>query len=363
MKSGRWVITALLVVSVVVTIAGNRLDTANPLPSITNPGPRGAAVLATWLREAGVDVRGSAGPFETIADDVKTVVIAAPGSGEVKASEVEVLTRFVERGGVLVLLDPRGKSQPALENWLDLHPGELPPIENEPGLSDATGTTVEVHVPGGALAGLRRFRVAAEPTIQSRRPEAVPVTTWGALWWLPLGEGEVWVGAGADLIENARLELHDNARFWSALAARGPILFDEYHLTAPAASLPVSVTASGLQLLLLALLFLWARAPRLGAHREAPPTAHRTSLDYVRAMGLLTANAKVEGELVQALKHEFRRRLDEELGIATSLPWADAVTELERRTGHDAGGLKTIADGTSLLEVGRALALAERALR
>ena len=44
------------VLAVVVAALARQPGSDSPLPSITNSGPRGAAVLATWLREAGVEV-------------------------------------------------------------------------------------------------------------------------------------------------------------------------------------------------------------------------------------------------------------------------------------------------------------------
>jgi hypothetical protein len=69
------------------------------------------------------------------------------------------------------------------------------------------------------------LRVSADKTLVVVDGEAV--TDRGVLWTRRIGEGRVWLSAGADLAENARLELADNARFWSQLPS--PIAFDETH--------------------------------------------------------------------------------------------------------------------------------------
>lgn len=363
MSRGQLAIGALIVLAMIITALGRQPDSASPLASVNNRGPRGAAVLATWMRESGVAIVELHAPLTTIPPEVKTLIVAAPLIAEVSRDEVASMQRFVEAGGTLVYLDPRGKGQPAIENWLKLKPGSTPALVSEAGLEDVGGTTVAVRFGGGALQGLEKFRVAAEPMLDVQHEGAVPAVGEGALWWLPLGQGEIWIGAGQDLIENARLEVFDNARFWSAVAARGPIAFDEYHLEARTAGLPISVTASVWQLVFLALLFLLARAPRLGPAREEPANQHRSSLDYVKAMATLTQNAKVEAALTDALRHEFRRRLDDELGIAAQLSWPEAIAEFHRRTQAPTEALLEVERETSLLSVARTLATGERHLR
>jgi len=99
-------------------------------------------------------------------------------------------------------------------------------------LADAGGTTVDVWLAAGPLRGLSALRVSQDRGLRMNHDDAVPLAGLGgavAVWRWPLGTGEVYVLAGADLAENRRLELLDNLRFWDALAARGPLLFDEYH--------------------------------------------------------------------------------------------------------------------------------------
>jgi len=80
-------------------------------------------------------------------------------------------------------------------------------------------------------------------------------------------------------------------------------------------------------------------------------------------MATLTQNAKVEAALSDALRHEFRRRLDEELGIPSKWSWAEAVAEFQKRTQSSGEALLEAERETSLLTVARTLAKSEQHLR
>ncbi|MFZ5446927.1 MAG: DUF4350 domain-containing protein [Myxococcota bacterium] len=361
MRRGALVIGGLMVVALVLGWLARRPGDDSPLPSISNRGPRGAAVLAMWLREHGVEVVAHDAPLTQLPRGLATVVIAAPTHEELRAEEVDALRSFVEGGGTLVYLAPRDGAQPALHRWLGVHLAAPAPLVNEAGLEDVGGTTAKVKLAAGLLDGATALRLSAERMIEVDAPRAVEVVEHGALWWTPVGGGEVWLGAGADLVENARLELADNARFWSRLASRGPIAFDEYHHHRGATQVPVNLVTSALQLVFLAALFAWARGARLGPPRDDPPNIHRSALEYVRAMAALTANAKVDAELVTALRSDFRRRLEDELGISAALGWADAALEFSRRTGEAQDEFLAASREERLLPLSRLLARLERA--
>lgn len=298
-----------LVAALAVTFAAQRPGSDSPVPLTTNQGPRGLAVLAAWLAERGADVRTLDEPLDALPADARTLVLAAPALAELDEAEVGLLDRFVQGGGTLVYLAPRGAPQPALNRWLGVLGGPTAPLNELPGVTDVGGSTVQVSRAAGALTGVTTLRISAERTVVLNAPDALEVAEHGALWWRKLGAGQVWVGAGADLAENARLELADNARFWRQLPT--PIVFDELHHRARVSALPVNVTVTVLQLLFLAALFVWANAVRLGPPRDplAPPGA--STMDYVRAMASLTRNANVEAELVARLKLDFGKLLQE----------------------------------------------------
>lgn len=335
-------------------------DAVSRIPSVDNHGPRGLAVLATWLEGTGVEVRTQQAPLTTLADDVRTVVIAAPSRAELTAAEVLRLRRFVSEGGTLIYLSPRDARQPELDRWLGVHPGETSPLSPDSSVGDMTGTTVDVVYPVGLLQGVQRLRLSAERMVQV--DDAIPMTTHGALWWRREARGEVWIGRGADLAESARLELFDNARFWANAGARGPMLFDEVHHRPDATTLPVNLIAAAMQLLVLGLVLLWARVPRLGPARDPAPSSLPSAMAYVSAFARLLARSGSRGELCEATRADFRRELEARWGLPATLSWHEVAHELEHRTGLPGGELSALERSEDLTALSRAIAQRTRAL-
>lgn len=353
----------LVVLSLLASLAAQEPGADSPVPSITNQGPRGLAALATWLRESGVTVIAHDAPFTQLPGEARVVVIAAPAGAEVREDEVAALERFVEGGGTLIYLVPRQAPQPVLNEWLQVHAGPAAPLVTEQGLEDVGGTTVSVTFAAGLMEGVKHLRLSADRTLHVTDEAAVPVTSDEAVWWLERGAGEIWLAAGPDLAENARLELAQNAVFWGHLAGKGPVVFDEFHQHLSAAPVPINLLVTGLQLGFLALLFLWARVPRLGPVRDAKASWHRSSLEYVKAMGALTRNAGVEGELLGVLKADFRKFLRDTAGVPVAWTWADADAELARRKSLTQGSLLSAERQTDFVALSQALAKLENELR
>lgn len=360
MRRGAWIYVGLLGLAFVVTLGAQEVGSDSPLPSVHNRGPRGLAVLATWLVAAGAEVIAHDGPLTELPGRAASVVLVAPAGDEVREAEVEALLDFARRGGTAVVLLPRGAPQPALRRALEAGPGPTPPLMAE--AADVGGTTVAVRFAAGLLDGSAALRLAADRMLDVRYPGAVPVVEHGALWWAPEGAGELWLGAGADLAENARLELADNAAFWSRLAARGPVVFDEYHHHRGSTRTPTNLPLTAAQLVLCGLLFVWVRGTRLGPPRDEPPALHRSSLEYVDAMAGLIANAQPDAELAITLRTRIRALLHERLGIPLHWPWAQAAAEAARRAELDAAALLRAEHNQDVLELTQVLARAEAAL-
>jgi hypothetical protein len=357
-----WPLFALLLgLALAIGLAAGPDDATSQVPSVTNAGPRGLKVLVTWLSEAGFDVRSSREPLTRVPVDVRTVVLPAATASEVDEGETAALQEFVQRGGTLVVLTSRVAFRGPLKRWLRATSGEAPELEAVAG--DGSGAFLRVTLPLGAFAGLTRLRVASEPSITLERPDAVPLTVPAAAFWVPEGKGEVYVLAGADVGENARLALADNARLWANLAARGPMLFDESHHLARASTTPtVNLWATGLQFLFAAAIFVWARSPRLGPARPEAMAPQRSTTEYVEAMARLTEGARVEPALVEALRQEVRLELTERLGIAGTRDDADRVRELSLRLKLTAAEAQGLFTETDFLQLSRRVARLEALL-
>lgn len=353
----------LLAVALGVGLAVGPDTSESRVPSATNPGPRGLAVLAGWLADTGVDVRLGEAPLTELPPEVRTVLVAAPTAAELSEDEVAALGRFVEAGGTLVALLPRGGGQRALRRWLKAQTGDVALMDEVPGVKDLGGATMTVKFPASALANARALRLSAEAMVALDDEAAVPVTDPPALWWRALGRGELWIAAGPELAENARLELLDNAAFWAALGARGPMWIDEFHHRAPpGAPPPLHFLATALQGALVALLFVAATGSRLGPPRDEPQRVHRASVEYVEAMAALTARARVEPELVAVLRSRLRRALHDALGVGVGLPWPEAARLAAERSRLEEARVLAVGATTDFLALSRLVAELEREL-
>jgi len=331
----------LITLAVAMGLVTRAAPPESTIPSVDNPGSLGLRALYLYLREGGAKAEAHRESLEALPPGVRTVVIAAPQARAVSPEEVENLERFVQAGGTLVFLAPREKKgQPALEQWLELkrHSWLGASARGLPqGEQDLGGTTVDVWLSAGATRGLGGFRVSLEQGITLGLPDAVPVAgSKGAvaLWRLGLGQGEVYVAAGPDLAENRRLELLDNLRFWDALAARGPMVFDEFHHSeVPPPPLSRGLWVFALQCLAVGALYVFARGTRLGAPRPQLPERHRSALEYAQSMGWLARRAKVERELLPEMARHLRQLMHERLGIPLALSEEEAARMLEQRSG------------------------------
>ena len=102
MRRSPLILAALVLLSLIASIAAQEPGSDSPTPSITNQGPRGLAVLATWLSESGVPVLAHDAPLTQLPAETGVLVLAAPSGAELRVDEVDRLKTFVERGTTLL---------------------------------------------------------------------------------------------------------------------------------------------------------------------------------------------------------------------------------------------------------------------
>lgn len=329
-----WAGLALLIaLALVLGLTGNEEIAAHSkVPSVDNAGPEGAKVLFTYLREAGFDVRRVDEKSDVTVNGLRTWVFAASGTSTLSAEERSRIEAFVNAGGDALLFSPG-----AVRTFFDdeqVRRGARPRAASFEldGAEDPAGVNAQSWAPAGPMAAAKALRVANEPSVVVHTKGAVPIAGVDEAviaWWLPRGRGAFWVFAGPDLVQNKRLELEDNLVFWQAIAARGPIAFDERRTKEDPPSLSWGLWAVLAQLLVCFALFALARGTRLGPPRPERAVVHRSVTEYLHAFAWLMRRAKVERELARDLRERLRRLFHERAGVLLSLSDEDAARELE----------------------------------
>ncbi len=337
MRLGGWALYGglLAVAAALAAAAGHSGRPESPIPSVHNPGPRGAQVAFTYLREAGFDVRAHDAPPAQWPPDMATLVMAAPEGRAVSEEDAQRLRTWLEGGGRLVILLGERTRQPHLQLGFRATKDPKTVAVDSTELTDPLGANARVLAPLGPLAGLTRLRVGASFGLTSEDSQALPVAAVSSgpvALVRSVGRGEVWAFAGADVLENQRLELGDNLAFWHQLALAGPLVFDGWHhRPEEAAATPAALWGLGLQLLAVFALFAVSRGQRLGPPRPEQAQVHRSMTEYLSSFAWLTRRARVEPELAKDLHARFRVLLQDRQGIRVSLSDDEASRELEVR--------------------------------
>lgn len=199
----------------------------------------------------------------------------------------------------------------------------------------------------------------------SREPHAVGVV-------LRHGKGHVIVLASGSMLQNRALALADGgamfARLLRTYAARGPVLFDEYHLgVGEKRSLMRYLRHAGAtpfiaQLALVALLFLWRGGARFGGLRAPPRPAPAGTLSFVGALGGLFARADDPRGAVRILEKQALARVAAHHHLPPSSPHNLARALVERGLPDAAEAVREIGQAELWLAKERSLAGTSRKL-
>jgi hypothetical protein len=154
------------------------------------------------------------------------------------------------------------------------------------------------------------------------------------------GAGRVIVLASANMLQNGELEGSEGATLFARLirrfGARGPLIFDEYHLgLGERRSLMQYLRQSGAmpavcQLLLVVALALWRAGARMGAVREPLEAQPAGTISFVTALGQLYAKAGDRTAAVRLIARAALVRIAGQHGI-TQMKASALEEELSRR--------------------------------
>jgi hypothetical protein len=154
------------------------------------------------------------------------------------------------------------------------------------------------------------------------------------------GAGRVIVLASASMLQNGELESSEGATLFARLirsfGARGPVIFDEYHLgLGERRSLMQYLRQSGampavLQLLLVVSLALWRAGARMGAVQQPPEAQPAGTASFVTALGQLYAKAGDRTAAVRLIARAALVRIAGQHGI-TQMKASALEAELSRR--------------------------------
>jgi hypothetical protein len=276
---------ASLVTAVVLTILGDDLDKNAPSAgadsySVSAIGHRG---LVDILEKLDIPVLKSRGNSSEKAKNGLLLVLEPTVADDVAKHRLADLARAAPR--TLVVLPKWYGSAPIGDKWID-DAAMLPPSEVEAVLDalDLSPTISRV----GRGSGFRGEDVLRSPTIRYH-PQLVEVDVEDATPLVSDANGNallfqaenVYVLADPDVMNNHGLRLPENAQFTISLIDKlrngGPVIIDEViHGYAQQPSLlrtlfRFPLVLATMQVLICALLAIWAAMVRFGPRRAAPP--------------------------------------------------------------------------------------------
>jgi hypothetical protein len=338
----------LLLLAVRATTGGTP---GGPTSSSYATGADGDAALATLLTRAGHRVvRERVTPHAAQLGPGDTAVVLDPPF--VLAEDIEALGTFVRDGGRLV-------ASPGASNWLRRA------VPNGP--VDGAAGVVDAHplAPLPELSAVRTVEAAGEnawaaargtlPVVGDARGSIVVAAHPGA--------GRAWLLADATPLQNAYLGRADNAQLALALvgpARRRVVFFETYHGYGRSSGL-AAIPGSWQRALLLAagaaLLFMFARARRLGPPEDDARPFAPARREYVDALAATLARSRDRQAALAPVRDELRARIARRSGLRRDAT-EDALATAAARLGFSTEEVDAMRHETSPdeLALGRAFA-------
>ena len=350
------IVVAVVVALNVAVLAGGWLNRSEVVKGPTGSSyvttPAGVAAWYELLSRGGTVVRRLRAPVDdTALAGVGTFVIVEPGFAAYGGDEVAALRRFAEGGGTVVVagriasgfLDSLVGFDP---DWNPAGATELVPWGAPPGSPDllrADGFGSWGH-PGPAL-----------PVLGADRPVALVVG---------VGAGTVHLVADPSVFTNAHLGTDGNARFAAAVAARGPVVFDEYRhgFADTSHALPPAWRRTWPLLAIVVLLGLYTAGRRLVPPQETLRDLGPERRRYVEALAALLLRSGDATAVVEPLRAEAQRLVVDQAGLSAAAD-PGRISAAARRLGLDSQAVEAIMDGDRDETTLEALARSVAALR
>lgn len=327
----------LVVVSIVNVIARQPAPVVLPYLS-TSSAPDGSLALYTWLGSIGETPRR----LETTPIDVRglNVLFMLEPRTPYSSSDLAALTKWVARGGVLVmLLDENADTTAPLAFGIDVASAQR-------FLKGAAGTTSSSPLPVQPLLAhppVRSLSVTPSAYIQTTSTSVVSLMaaasrgagrgappradpTRPVLVYRALGRGRVYAGTVPSVFSNKDIGAGDNRLLALNVLAgaipAGRVGFDDAHILPPAVpstagtvpSLTDTIEGTGwgralLYALALLALYILFTGRRLGRPLPAIPDRGRSLAEYVVSMAGIFRRAHLRGTVLALWQDDLRKTL------------------------------------------------------
>jgi hypothetical protein len=306
-------------------------DDTGPALQIDSNRPRGARALLLWLREVGYEPNTLAFRAFEIAPGTDALFVFRP-TYTFSDSDIEHIATWVERGGVLFIVDDRGN---ALLSHFDASISQrgsrpasatpLQPILSAPAVHEVSTTGVSVaDLADPAWIPVLGIDGSTQRPILALRP-------WGDGWVYVLADTFPVSNAGIADADNAALVLN----ILAGIPPGGVITFDAYHqgltehgtLSARFVREPwgwAIIYASAIVFLYLA--FSGMRFGR--ATPVAPIQMLRTRAEYVGTMGGMLRRGQHHDWLRQQYAVQVKRAVGTRYGVRADQPASEFITAL-----------------------------------
>lgn len=354
-----------LVVLVAVAIRGGGELGREPFDP-DSVGPLGYQGVVRLARDLGADVDTSTSDLDDL-DGLDVVVIV---QGDLDADAVAAVSDYVDRGGVVVVLDPTSVYAPVGQAVLRDNGASRSRADcDEPALGGVDRLEAPEMLVFAPSEGHRTCFRSLDST--GFAPEAA-----GPVALLDAGDG-TFVTVDPFLWVNDNLTLADNAALAAALLAPTDgtdVGFLERSRFATGDRSLWSLIDDGirwglLQVVIAVGLFLWWRSRRLGRPVPEPQPVELDGADLVVAAGALLQGSARATEAAGRLHDDLRQVIAARLGVATSVPGPEAAALVAARCGLEpelvlrALAPTAITDEPSLVGYTRAVQAVRHAVR